>query len=252
MDFDYRKSKTNVINILTSKTEIEKKPIPKNDSEFTYENGIKSWVGALFVDIVDSSTLFKNQKDEIIARIMRSFSSEIIDILKGCDKIRQIGLRGDCVFAIYSAEYKSDLVDIFRLAYQINTFLKMFNKLLNNNQFPAVYAGIGLGVSEDLVIKAGKKGAGYNDLIFIGNAVVDASNLSSLANRLSIGSIAMNTTFYDNVIEELTKENVDYKIWIKPKYTSSYGNFGYSGAIEYYHCDIVQKSFDAWIDNGMR
>jgi class 3 adenylate cyclase len=252
LSFDYKHSKKYVINILTSKTLIEKRPIPKNDSEYTYGNGIKSWVAALFVDIVDSSTLFKHQKEEIIARLMRSFSSEIVEILKDSDKVRQIGLRGDSVYAIYSAEYKSDLVDIFRLAYKINTFLKMFNEILRNYNFPTITAGIGLGASEDLVIKAGKKMTDFNDLIFIGNAVVDASNLSSTANRQSIGSIAMNTTFYDNIIEDLKKENPKYLTWIQPKYSSSYYSYNQNGSIEYYHCNIIQKDFDTWIDDGMK
>lgn len=251
MSYDYKQSKTKVINILTSKTQIEKKPIPKNDAVFTYGNGIKSWVAALFVDIVDSSTLFKNQKEEIIARIMRSFSSEIVEILKDSDKVRQIGLRGDSVYAIYSAEYKSDLVDVFRLAYKLNTFLRMFNEILKNYNFPTITAGIGLGASEDLVIKAGKKMTDYNDLIFIGDAVVDASNLSSTANRQSIGSIAMNPTFYDNIIDILKEENPNYSTWIQPKYKTNY-SYNQNGPIEYYHCDIIQKDFNAWIDNGMK
>ena len=249
MSFDYKQSKIKVINILTSKTDIIRKPIPKNDSEFTYENGIKSWVGAIFIDIVDSSSLFKNQKEEIIARVMRSFTSEIIDILKSNEKFRKVGLRGDCVYAIYSAEYRSDLLEIFRLAYQINTYMIMLNVLLKNNQFPTISAGIGLGASEDLVIKAGKKQTGYNDLIFIGDAVVDASKLSGEANRNTIGSIAMNDIFYNNIIDDLNKENPNYSKWIKPKYNNAYNS---SGAIQFYHCDIIQSDFNNWIMNGMK
>ncbi|MDD4063597.1 MAG: adenylate cyclase [Bacilli bacterium] len=249
MSYDYKKSKENILNVLTSKTKIEKRNIPKNEDEFTYENGVKSWIGAIFIDIVDSTSLFKNQKEDIISRVIRSFSSEIIDILKNNDKLRKLGLRGDSVYAVYSAEYKSDLVSIFRLAYQINTFMIMFNKLLENNHFPTITAGIGLGASEDLVIKAGKKRSGYNDLIFIGNAVVDASNLSGEANRRSIGGIAMNSVFYSNIIDELKKENTNYETWIKPKYASSYG---YNSAIQFYHCDIIQTDFDKWIKDGMK
>ena len=59
--YDYKKSKEVVEAILKSPTKIiEKDNIPSSDSEFTYENGIKAWVGALFVDIVDSSKLFQS------------------------------------------------------------------------------------------------------------------------------------------------------------------------------------------------
>lgn len=249
MSFDYKKSKENIHNILTSKTKVEKRSIPQNDAEFTYDNGIKSFIGAIFVDIVDSTSLFKDQNEDIISRVIRSFSSEIIDILKSDDNLRKLGLRGDSVYAVYSTPYKKDLVNIFRLAYRINTFMKMFNEILKNNQFPQVSAGIGLGASEDLVIKAGKKQSGYNDLVFIGDAVVDASNLSGEANRNFISSIAMNNVFYENIIEDLKKENSNYESWIKPKYDSDYG---YNKNILFYHCDIIQTDFNKWIDGGMK
>src|SRR5690554_846161 len=113
MSFDYKKSKENIHDILTNKTKVEKRSIPKNDAEFTYDNGIKSWIGAIFIDIVDSTSLFKNQNEDIISRVIRSFSSEIIDILKSDDNLRKLGLRGDSVYAVYSTEYKSDLLSIF-------------------------------------------------------------------------------------------------------------------------------------------
>ena len=57
--FDYYESKKRVYDILNSKTKIENKDyIPSSDSEFTYENGIKAWVGAMFIDIKESSKLF--------------------------------------------------------------------------------------------------------------------------------------------------------------------------------------------------
>lgn len=249
MVFDYKESKKRVLEILSSKTDVEKKPIPKNDKEFTYANGIKCWVGAMFIDIVDSSSLFKDQKDEKIARIVRSYTSEIIEILKSFDKVRQIGIRGDCVFAIYAVEYKNDLVELFRLAYLINTYMNMLNVLLEKNSFPTITAGIGLGASENLVIKAGLQQSGYNDLVFIGDAVVDASNLSGEANRHSVGGIAMNTTFYDNIIDTLVKENQLYSKWIVPKYNTGFGS---QGTVSFYHCEIVQTKFNDWINKGMK
>ena len=54
--FDFNKSRQTIESILQSPTKIvEKNTVPASDSEYTYENGIKTWVGSLFVDIVDSS-----------------------------------------------------------------------------------------------------------------------------------------------------------------------------------------------------
>ena len=243
--YDYKKSKEAVESILRSPTKIvEKNLIPSSDSEFTYENGIKTWVGALFVDIVDSSKLFKSPNEDT-ARIIRSFCSEIISILKDDSNYREIGIRGDCVYCIYNAPYQTDLVEIFRHAYRINSFMQMLNKLLNKFGFPTVRAGIGLGCSQDLIIKAGQSGSGINDKIWIGKAVVDAAHLSDVANRNGVSEIAMSPLFYDNIIEHLCKENEKYKSWIS-SHTS-----GYYGSVDYYHCSIIETDFDKWIEENI-
>lgn len=243
--YDYKKSKEAVEAILRSPTKIvEKSLIPSSDSEFTYENGIKTWVGALFVDIVDSSKLFRSPNEDT-ARIIRSFCSEIISILKDDSNYREIGIRGDCVYCIYNAPYQTDLVEIFRHAYRINSFMQMLNKLLNKFGFPTVRAGIGLGCSQDLIIKAGQSGSGINDKIWIGKAVVDAAHLSDVANRNGVSAIAMSPLFYDNVIEHLCKENEKYKSWIS-SHTS-----GYYGSVDYYHCSIIETDFDKWIEENI-
>lgn len=243
--YDYKKSKETVESILGSPTKIvTKEKIPSSDSEFTYENGIKTWVGALFVDIVDSSKLFQSP-DENTARIIRSFCSEIISILKDDGNYREIGIRGDCVYCIYTVPYKIDLVNIFRHAYRINSFMKMLNKLLKKKGYSPIRAGIGLGCSQDLIVKAGQNGSGINDKIWIGRAVVDAAHLSDTANRNGISEIAMSPLFYDNVIEHLCEENKNYKSWITPH------TYGYYGSIDYYHCDIVEARFDEWIEENL-
>ena len=243
--YDYKKSKETVEAILKSPTKIvEKNHVPSSDAEFTYENGIKAWVGALFVDIVDSTKLFQSPNEDT-ARIIRSFCSEIISILKDDSNYREIGIRGDCVYCIYTAPYQEDLVDIFRHAYRINSFIAMLNKLLQKNGYSTIRAGIGLGCSQDLIIKAGQNGSGINDKIWIGKAVVDAAHLSDVANRNGISAIAMSPVFYENVIELLCKENEKYRSWIRA-HTSNY-----YGSVDYYHCGIIEDSFDKWIKENI-
>lgn len=238
--YDFKKSKETIISILKSPTKIVKKDkIPASDSEFTYSNGIKTWVGALFVDIVSSSKLF-SEANEDTARIMRSFCSEIIAILKDDSNYREIGIRGDCVYCIYTAEYQKDLVNIFKHAYRINSFMEMLNKLLYQNGYPQITAGIGLGCAEELIIKAGQSGSGINDKIWIGKAVVDAAHLSDKANRNGIQAIAMSPLFFDNISEHLFEENVEYRNWIVPN--------SYYGTPEFYHCNIIETGFSNWIE----
>lgn len=238
--YDFKKSKETIMSILNSPTKIVKKEkIPASDGEFTYSNGIKTWVGALFVDIVDSSKLFADANEDT-ARIMRSFCSEIIAILKDDPNYREIGIRGDCVYCIYTAQYQGDLVEIFRHAYRINSFMEMLNKLLRQNGYSQIRAGIGLGCDEELIIKAGQSGSGINDKIWIGKAVVDAAHLSDKANRNGIQAIAMSPVFYNNISEHLFTENEKYRDWIVPN--------TYYGVPDFYHCHITEIGFRNWIE----
>ena len=242
--YDYNKSKETIESILKSPTKIiEKDFVPTSDSEFTYENGITAWVGALFVDIVNSSRFFQSS-NENTARIIRCFSSEIISILKDDENYREIGIRGDCVYCIYNAPYQTSLVEIFRHAYRINSFMNMLNKLLLNNGYSTFRAGIGLGCGQDLIIKAGQNGSGINDRIWIGKAVVEAAHLSGVANRNGVSAIAMSPLFYNNVFELLCKKDENYKLWIKPH------SSGYFGSVDYYHCDIIETDFEKWIEEN--
>lgn len=231
---EYKELKVRLTEIIQSKTKIEeKKSIPKRDQEFTYENGIKAWVGAIFIDIVDSSSLFKNQKQETVARVIRAFSDGIINILKSNDKYRQIGIRGDSVFGIYSTDYQKDVLELLNVAADCNSFLKLLNSVLVKNNFPSIRAGIGLGLSQDLIIKVGKSGTGINDMVWIGDSVVDAANFSSVANRKGRNQIVMSKLFYNNMIDLQIKVNENSKNWFKEIYISEFNQNAYGCNLYY-------------------
>ena len=167
------------------------------------------------------------------------------DILEKKDTFRQIGIRGDCVYAIYSASTKSDLDDIFNCAILINTFQNMFQKILSANKFPTFKIGIGLGASEDLIVKTGKKGDGINDNIWIGSAVVNASKLSSEANREYNDAIVMDGTFYFNIKELKANAEHDYSFYATQRLSESLREYVYS-------FDMILVEFNDWIEKGMR
>ena len=146
--------------------------------------------------------------------------------------------------AFFQAKKKEMLVEMFDTACTINTFMKMFNKILKEQRFPEVKAGIGLGSSQELVIMVGKKQV-VHDKIWIGDAVVNASNLSGIANRGSVESICMDKTTYGRIINSLIKENSDYRKWIKETKLECYPG-------PFYQCNIVECDFDEWIEGGMK
>ena len=244
--YDYKEAKKRINDILNSKTEIkELDSIPKDESQFTYENGIKTWVGALFVDIRDSSTYFKDNNSEHVARIMRAFCSEIIFILNKNDNYRQIGIRGDCIYAIYSAPLKSDLRNILDDAIMINTFNKMFQKILENNNLDTFKIGIGLGASKDLIIKAGKKGTGISDNIWIGDAVIDASKLSNQGSKYGFEPIVMDSIFYENIKDFNANKEYKYSHYFSVKKSTILDE-------NVYHGSMIYTEFNDWINGGMK
>ena len=238
--YDYKEGKKRVEEILRNDLEVkENNRLPKS-GELTFENSYFSWVASIFIDIRESSTLFKEGNNNEISKLIKSLTSELIEILRRSDNMREIGIIGDCVYSIYTTPLQQDLKDLYFRACYCNTFIIMLNKLLKRNNLPIFKAGIGLGVSKTLVIKVGRKNAGINNKVWIGDSVVDASNFSSIAHKEGFENIVMSTLFYDNLhpihkkVEELFEKKYHYK----------YG-YCYSG-------DVIMTEFNNWINNDFK
>ena len=231
--YDYKNGKSRIEEILNNKMEIiEKEKVPK-DENFTFDNGYYSWVTAIFVDIRESSKLFTDEDKEKVAKIIRSFTSEIIEILREDDNLREIGIRGDCVYAIYTTPNQSDTYEIAEKTFFINTFMEMLNILLEEKSYPTIKVGIGMSTAQELVVKAGRKNVSINSKVWIGDAVTKASNLSSLGNKDGVLPIVFSELSYNLCLSSCDK-----------KYsTNEYGI--------YYSANIIKNGFYNWIKNGM-
>lgn len=243
--YNYKNGKSRIEEILNNKIEIvEKEKVPK-DENFTFDNGYYSWVSAIFVDIRESSKLFTDKDKEKVAKIIRSFTSEIIEILREDDNLREISIRGDCVYAIYTTPNQSDTYEIAEKTFFINTFMEMLNILLEEKSYPTIKVGIGMSTAQELVVKAGRKNVSINSKVWIGDAITKASNLSSLGNKDGVSTIVFSELSYINFIEKLVKNNPgkDPKSWFKKYNTNEYGI--------YYSANIIKTNFYNWIKNGM-
>ena len=243
MYYDYKKGKKKIEEILNNNTEIQNKNIPKDDNNFTYDNGIRSWIGSI-VDIVGSKKLIEGEKDIVVAKVLRSFTSEIISIMNSTNNARQIGVRGDCVYGVFSTPYQSDILELLTLSSYINCFINMLNKLFSKKGFPNINVGIGIGVGEDLIVKAGKKGTGINDRIWIGKAVIDACVLADKAGRNGNGIIGVSSLAYNNFIEKLEESNSEARSWFTQKYD-------YDINSSTYYANIINTDFDDWIKENL-
>ncbi|SHR24016.1 Uncharacterised protein [Mycobacteroides abscessus subsp. abscessus] len=179
-----------------------------------------------------------------ISKVIRGFTSEIIEILRkdmDANELKEIGIRGDCVFAVYSTPKKNDLWELNYRACYINTYMKMLNKLLEERKLPTIKAGIGLATDVTLAVKAGRKSSGINNLVWIGEAVAKASKLSDLGNKNGVSSIVMSELFYDNYIDVETDEKA--KSWWTKKTDTTLGT--------YYHGNVIINDFNSWVEGGM-
>lgn len=245
MAYDYKEGKKRIESILANKMEIvESGKLPAGDN-FTFENAYYSWVMSIFVDIRNSTELMERVDQEYVAKVVRSFTSEIIEILRGDDREREIGIRGDCVYAIYTTPKKSDIYEIFNKAVWINTYIKMLNSLLVKHGYEEIEAGIGVALGQDHVIKAGRKGVGINSTVWMGDAVSKAAKLSDYGSKVVTGRIVITSLVYSNIIdlykEKYPEENTES--WFHESASLPYTNAKY--------CSIVMSDMDKWIDDGM-
>ena len=170
------------------------------EGNFTFHNGYYSNVTAVFVDIRESTKLFSENRKTSTAKIIRSFTSEVIEILKDDENLREIGIRGDCVYAIYTISSEEETYNIASKVFYVNTFMQMLNKLLDNKKMTRINVGIGVSTAKELVVKAGRENSGVNNLVWIGKAVTFASKFSSLANKDGYKPIILSDNFYNKLI----------------------------------------------------
>lgn len=239
-NYDYTQGKNRIETILDNHMIIEeKKKVPSGDS-FTFENGYISWVTAIFIDIRDSTAIFAN-KNEQTAKMIRAFTSEVIEILRINDNCREIGIRGDCVYAIYTTPKKTDIYECANKCFYVNTFINMFNKLLRERHMETIKVGIGMATDKELVVKTGRKGVNINEKVWIGKAVTVASNLSSYGDKRNSKRIFISKCSYDNMIEHLKEKN-------EGKHVESW--FDYYHKYNAYNTGIVKSDFNNWIANN--
>mgnify|MGYP000307249605 FL=1 len=198
--------------------------------------------GYLQFDIRDSTTLFTKYNKVTVSKIIRSFTSEIIEILRPYENLREIGIRGDCVYAIYTTPYIKDIFNLYNMTVYINTYMNMLNSLLKLKNFPEIKAGIALSTAQELVVKAGRKGSGINNLVWIGNAVTSAANFSSLANKNGNEPLIFSECAYNNFSKDERFKN-DKPAWFKQK-SSDYGT--------YYTACLSITDYNNWIKQGMK
>lgn len=244
MKYLYKEGKKRVEEMLDNPLEIkEADKVPTGDS-FTFDNAYHSWVTAIFVDIRNSTSLMAKEDQEYVAKVVRAFTSEIIEILRDDPLERELGIRGDCVYAIYTTPYRSDIDKVFDKAAWINTYIDMLNKILVSRGYDKICAGIGMASGCDHVIKAGRKGVGINSLVWMGDAVSKASKLASFGDKDGFSRIFVSSVVYSNLVEfyEKNQPTKDIESWFHDANSKMFGAK---------YCNVIMLEMDKWIKEGM-
>lgn len=190
------------------KTFEELDSIPSAD-RLTYSNGFYVYCTALFIDIRGSSSLPKNHTRPVLAKIYRSYLSECVAILNQDENCREVFITGDCVSGIFDTPTKDSVSQTLFRAGQLNTMLNLLNWRLEQKGYTPINCGIGIDYGRALMLKAGYKGSGISEIIWMGDVVNKASNLCHQGSKGYRKAIQVSPVVHSNIRD-------DYKALLSP------------------------------------
>jgi class 3 adenylate cyclase len=204
----------------------EKKGIP-SESSLTFKNGFYVDITVVFVDIRGSKELANSHTRPVLAKIYRSYISEVIAVMKDNSKINDIFIEGDGVWAVFDTTTKIDIQEVFSTTAKISSLINALNEKLLKKGYSAIKVGIGIDDAESLYIKAGYSGSGINEIVWIGKVVGEAAKLSGYGNREYYDRSLMVS---ENIYNDLNTHQKSLLEW------NSYRNC--------YHGNIIWKPYE--------
>ena len=204
-EFDLGESLARIFDILNTadKDYVEQNSIPAR-SALTFTNGYYIKCSALFVDMRGSKALSEKYNHPTLARIYKSYVSELVAIMRSNQKVSEISIEGDCVWGIFDTPKKLDVDAVFSTAAEAASMVDILNIHYAKRSYPRINIGIGMAYGQVLMIKAGQKSSGVNEVAWMGKLVSEAARLCSYGNR----TISDHRTMVSNVFQQnLNKHN---------------------------------------------
>ena len=232
--YDVATSNTRLKEILDSSgTFDEVNTIPSRD-KLTYSNGFYVNCTAVFIDIRESSKLPEKHNRPVLGKIYRAYLSECVALMNSDPNCREVIINGDCVSGIMNTPYLQDINRAFQTAYSLNSLINVLNWRLEQKNYTPIRCGIGIAYGRALMMQAGLKGWGLNDVIWMGDVVNQASNLCHQGNKLPRKVIQVSTHVFDNLNEQ-------NRSLLSPVY----GGLGFNPA--QYEGDIINTAMNDWL-----
>lgn len=184
--YDFKKSIERIDEILSSSDASydEHKGVPAR-STLTFLNGYYVDVTIMFVDLRGSKELSTKHTRPVLAKLYRAYISEVVAVMKGNPKISEIYIEGDGVWGVFNTTTNKDVQSVFSTGAEISSLIDILNIKLSKKKYSTVSVGIGIEDGETLYIKAGFKGSGLNEVVWVGKPVGIASGLCKIGNRTS-------------------------------------------------------------------
>jgi len=234
-NYDVSISDTRLKEILDSTEAFDKvNEIPPRD-KLTYSNGFNVNCTAVFIDIRESSKLPETHNRPVLGKIYRAYLSECVSIMNNDPNCREIVINGDCVSGIINTPKKSDIDRAFGTAYSLNSLINLLNWRLVKKGYTPIKCGIGIAYGRALMMKAGYKGSGINEVIWMGSVVNESSNLCHQGNKGIRQPIQVSITIYEN----LSTENKNFLSPVKES------RFPYN--LTHYECDVINIAMNNWL-----
>lgn len=232
--YDFNKSIERISEILNSSdyNYEQHTDIPSREN-LTFTNGYYVKVTVLFVDMRGSKELTGKHTRPVLARIYRSYISEIVAVLNGNLNIYEIYIEGDGVWGIFNTPQKKQIDSVFNTAAQISSLIDILNIKLSKKNYSQVKVGIGIDYGESLYMKAGYKGSTINEVVWIGQVVGQAASLCSNANKNSFHKeIMVSSIIHCN----LNEHNKNLLKW--------------NSFLNCYQGNIINPTMNQWVENN--
>lgn len=233
-NYDFTNSRDRLDEILNaSNSSFEELNSIPSRSKLSYQNGFYVKCTALFVDIRESSKLPEKHKRPALAKIYRSYISELTAILNGNSNCKEINIHGDSVWGVFNTPKQADIDSVFSTAAQIASIVDILNCKLEKKNFSTIKIGIGIDYGRALMILAGYKGSGINDVVWMGDVVNQASKLCGYGNKgLSDKRIMLSNVIHHN----LNQANKDLCSWNSDR--------------NCWNCNIVNTNMNSWYQSN--
>lgn len=228
--YDFNASLERIDEILDSNETFEKRQSIPARSDLTYTNGFYVNCAAIFIDICGSRDLTDDHERPVLAKIYRSFISESIAIMRSAETISEVSIQGDAVWGVFNTTIKQHIEQLIDVVAKLESLINVLNVKLTKKGYKNIKVGIGLDYGRALMVQAGYRGSGINDVVWMGNVVNRACHLAAYGNNsIYDKTIMISQTIYNSISKE-------YQAF-----------FRWNATHNCYHAELINTAMDKWV-----